>query len=150
MELMETPCSVMPSDPQRAFVIALSAVGLPWDVIADALPPGPLRGGDLTQAEFERYFNEDRKRGPLYAVRLIVGRVLWRALAFDDRAGVAASLAVFKSLKDWTELQQPVKTGTVDLYLHNLTQRERDTFRRLYQKAVGEIEAQASDTTRQV
>lgn len=133
----------LPSASQRAFVIAARAAGLPWDAVCQMLPPGPVNGAALDKAQFEAQFEEERKASPLLAIRLIIARILQRALLDDDAAAVAAQLAVFKSIKNWTQLVVP-EPATVELYLHRLTQRERDQFRRLYEKAVGEIEDDAT------
>ena len=123
-------------------MIAATAVGLPLEAVRQMMPPGPLDVARLGTVELDQYFREERKPGPLYAIRLVVARMLYRAIIDDDRAAVAAQIAVFRTLKDWTDLGAPV-AGTVELELHRLTRRERATFRRLYSKARGMIDGEA-------
>ncbi len=128
-----------PSETQRAFVAAAAAVGLPPAMICRMLPRSAKGGrATLDPASLERHFAEELKPEAMLAARLVVARVLQRALAGDDRVAVSAQMAVFKTLENWRALGDGAreKEGR-RLAVDRLTRQERDTLRKLLEKAAG-------------
>lgn len=126
-----------PSEMQRAFVAAAAAVGLPPAMICRMLPPGGKGGrAALDPESLERHFAEELKPESMLAARLVVARVLQRALAGDDRVALSAQMAVFKTLDDWRALGDSARAGEHRrLAVDRLTRQERDTLRKLLAKA---------------
>lgn len=127
----------VPNQEQRAFVASALAVGLPRDVICRMLP----RSGDgdpaLDPANLDRHFADEIAPGPMLALRLIIARVLQRALLDRDPEALYLQFAVFRSFKDWPKLGESGEDEP-GLDVNRLTRSERRTLRRLMQKAAGE------------
>jgi hypothetical protein len=127
----------VPSETQRAFVAAAAAVGLPPAMICRMLPPG-VKGARATldPSSLEQHFAEELKPETLLAARLVVARVLERALSGDDRVAISAQMAVFKTLDDWRGLGESAREREGRrLAVDRLTRQERDTLRKLLAKA---------------
>ncbi|MGO8919864.1 MAG: hypothetical protein ACLQJR_28525 [Stellaceae bacterium] len=125
----------VPSEAQRAFVAAANAVGLPLPLICRMLPRGE-KGAPATvgPADLERHFAEELSPGSMLATRLVVARVLQRALTGDDREAMSAQMAVFKTLEDWRTLGD-AQAAEDRLAVDRLTREERDALRQLLDKA---------------
>jgi hypothetical protein len=126
-----------PSEAQRAFVAAAAAVGLPPAMICSMLPGRARSGrGAIDVESLERHFAEELKPDTLLAARLVVARVLERALAGDDRGAISAQMAIFKTLDDWRTLGSEARGAEArHLAVERLTRQERDTLRLLLAKA---------------
>lgn len=128
----------VPNEEQRAFVASALAVGLPRDVICRMLPRGGEDGNAaLDPANLDRHFADEIAPGPMLALRLIIARVLQRALLDRDPDALYLQFAVFRSIKDWPKLGENDEDEP-GLDVNRLTQSERRTLRRLMKKAVGE------------
>jgi hypothetical protein len=130
-----------PTDAQRAFVAAAGAVGLPPEVICRMMPRAASDRVATDPATLDAQFAEERSAGPLYALRLIIARVLQRALIGEDRDAIAAQIAVFKSLTDWRRLGEAEERDGPDI--DRLSPEERETLRALVAKATGEDASEA-------
>jgi hypothetical protein len=127
----------VPSEAQRAFVVAAAAVGLPPAMICRLLPGRGKSGRAAIDLEtLERHFAEELAPDTLLAARLVVARVLERALAGDDRGAISAQMAIFKTLDDWRSLGSEARAAQArHLAVDRLTRQERDTLRKLLAKA---------------
>ncbi|MGO8919867.1 MAG: hypothetical protein ACLQJR_28540 [Stellaceae bacterium] len=74
----------------------------------------------------------------MLAARLVVARVLQRALTGDDREAMSAQMAVFKTLEDWRALGDGRATEPRQLAVDRLTREQRDALRQLLDKAAAE------------
>lgn len=129
----------IPSETQRAFVAAANAVGLPLPLICRMLPRGENGAhAALDPARLERHFAEELSPGTMLAARLVVARVLQRALSGDDREAMSAQMAVFKTMEDWRSLGDAQAAEGRKLAVDRLTREERDALRLLLEKAADE------------
>lgn len=128
-----------PSEAQRAFVAAANAVGLPPALICRMLPRGEKGAtAKIDPEKLERHFAEELSPGSMLAARLVVARVLQRALTGDDREAVSAQMTVFKTLGDWRALGDEQAAEDRQLAVDRLTREERDALRELLDKAAAE------------
>jgi hypothetical protein len=123
----------LPSDEQRAFVLAATAVGLPREMICQQMPRRRGRA-PLDPDKLDETFAEERQGGPMLALRFIVARVLHRALTGSGEDAVAAQMAVFKTVADWRQWGDVAAES--DRYdMDRLTRAQRSTLRWLLTKA---------------
>ncbi len=122
-----------PSEAQRAFVLAALTVGLPLETIWHGMPHDAAAGPLPSPARLEQLFAAEINGAPKLAIRLIVARILERALRSDDADGLAAQMAVFRAIKDWQVLAQEATEDNFDPA--RLTRQERQQLRRLLTKA---------------
>jgi len=129
----------VPTETQRAFVAAANAAGLPLPVICRMLPPDAKGArAALTPESLARHFAEELSQDTMLAARLVVARVLLRALTGDDREAMSAQMAVFKTLEGWRALGEVQGAQERSLAIERLSREDRDALRRLIDKAVAE------------
>lgn len=134
-----TRAAFAPSETQRAFVAAANAVGLPLPLICRMLPRGENgRAAALQPAQLQRHFAEELSPDAMLATRLVVARVLQRALTGDDREAMSAQMAVFKTLADWRALGDADEAQERELEVDRLSRDERAALRQLLAKAAAE------------
>jgi hypothetical protein len=124
-----------PSEEQRAFVIAATACGLPREIICQKMPRGEGEEA-LDPDSLDKHFAAERNAPPMLGIRLIIARVLFRALSGDDRDAFAAQMVLFKNLADWrllSELSQAAEGSRIAV--ERLTRTERAKLRQLLTKA---------------
>jgi hypothetical protein len=139
-----TRLGFVPSEEQRAFVAAATAVGLSPAVICRMLPPDAKgKHAVLTPQSLARHFAEELDPDAMLAARLVALRVLQRALGSDEGNAASAQLAVFKTLQDWRSLGD-ASAAAQRLAVERLSRAERDTLRQLLDKA-GEGEGERED-----
>lgn len=124
----------VPNEEQRAFVASALAVGLPRDVICRMLPRSDNDDPGLDPANLDRHFADEIAPGPMLALRLIIARVLQRALLDRDPDALYLQFAVFRSIKDWPKLGENDEDEP-GLDVNRLTRSERRTLRKLLKKA---------------
>lgn len=125
-----------PSEEQRAFVAAARAVGLAPALICRLLPSGTEGARNaLTPASLARHFAEELRHDSMLAARLVVLRVLHRALTGNDRDAASAQLALFKTLPDWLQLGDSEQAAPQRLDFDRLSRAERKALRALIEKA---------------
>jgi hypothetical protein len=140
-----TSLGVAPTEEQRAFVIAATACGLPREIICQKMPRS--EGEEpLDPDTLDKHFAAERNAPPMLGIRLIIARVLFRALSGDDRDAFAAQMVLFKKVADWrllSELSQAAEGPRIAV--ERLTRTERTKLRRLLSKAaVNESEREES------
>jgi len=139
-----TPHGFVPSEEQRGFVAAATAVGLAPAVICRMLPPDEKGERTvLTLQSLARHFAEELDPDAMLAARLVALRVLQRALGRDEHGAASAQLAVFKTLQDWRSLGD-ASAAAQRLAVERLSRAERATLRQLLDKAA-EGEAERED-----
>ncbi|HTV38625.1 MAG TPA: hypothetical protein VMF12_19505 [Xanthobacteraceae bacterium] len=130
-----TRLGFVPSEEQRAFVAAATAVGLSPVVICRMLPRDESgKRAVLTPQGLARHFAEELDPDAMLAARLVALRVLQRALGSDEGSAASAQLAVFKTLQDWRSLGD-ASAAAQRLAVERLSRAERDTLRQLLDKA---------------
>jgi hypothetical protein len=130
-----TPHGFVPSEEQRAFVAAATAVGLTPAMICRMLPPDEDGKRPVLRPQvLARHFAEELDPDAMLAARLVALRVLQRALGSDEHGAASARLAVFKTLQDWRSLGD-TSAAAQHLAVERLSRAERDTLRQLLDKA---------------